>query len=279
MKQCYLNGDFIDLADATISVLDRGFIFGEGIYEVIGVYSQSPFALSLHLDRLNLNLLEMGLPNPLSFEAWSSLISNLISLNKCNFGSIYIQVTRGHAPRNHEFPKTSRPTVFAMITESKLKTELETVVAVTAEDERWMGCHIKTTSLFANTRLRNIATGKGGKEAILKRDGYLTEGASSSVFIVSEDGIVYTSPLESNILPGITREVIMQFSVSIGVPIIQERIAISRLKKASEIWLTNTSSGIRCVSLLDGDRIGDGQNYNLAQQFHKRLNFEKGIMS
>ena len=101
MKECYLNGDYVDLADAKVSVLDRGFIFGEGIYEVIGVHSRKPFALSLHLERLDLNLSEMGLSNPLSSEAWSSLISNLISRNGCAFGSIYIQITRGKAPRNH----------------------------------------------------------------------------------------------------------------------------------------------------------------------------------
>ena len=278
MKECYLNGDYVDLADAKVSVLDRGFIFGEGIYEVIGVHSRKPFALSLHLERLDLNLSEMGLSNPLSSEAWSSLISNLISRNGCAFGTIYIQITRGKAPRNHEFPKASCPTVFVMISESAAKTELEKVIAITAEDERWRGCHIKTTSLFANTRLRNLATSKGAAEAILQYDGYLTEGASSSVFIVSNDGVIYTSPLDSNILPGITREIVIRLSVSMGVPVIEEKIEISRLRTANEIWLTNTSFGIRCVSRLDEGIVGDGQQYEVAQRFHKQLCIEKGIM-
>ena len=164
MKECYLNGDYVDLANARVSVLDRGFIFGEGVYEVIGVHSRKPFALSLHLNRLDHNLSEMGLSNPLSSESWSSLISTLISRNQCVFGTIYIQVTRGDAPRNHEFPESSCPTVFVMLSESKSKNELEKVVAITAEDERWKGCHIKTTSLFANTRLRNLATNQGAAE-------------------------------------------------------------------------------------------------------------------
>ncbi len=278
MNECYLNGDYVDLADARVSALDRGFIFGEGIYEVIGVHSRKPFAVSHHLNRLDLNLSEMGLSNPLSSEAWSNLISNLISRNQCVFGTVYIQVTRGSAPRNHEFPNSICPTVFAMISESKADKELEKVVAITTEDERWKGCHIKTTSLFANTRLRNLAASKGAAEAILTHDGYLTEGASSSVFIVSTDGEIYTSPLKSNILPGITREVVIRLSVSMGTPVIEEKIAISRLRTADEIWLTNTSSGIRCVSRLDEGIVGDGQHYEVAQRFHKQLCIEKGIM-
>jgi len=279
MNTCYLNGDYMDLKDAKVSALDRGFIFGEGVYEVIEIYQGKAFARQRHVDRLQDSLDDMGIVNPLSEEEWSEVIQRLIVLNKCVNSIVYIQITRGSAPRSHEFPASDNPTIFAMTIPSKFTNGLELVSAITTEDERWMRCHVKTTSLYANTRLHNFARNQGGQEAILQRNGFVTEGASSNVFVVCPDGIVYTTPLWFNVLPGVTRGLIVEFSEALGVSVLEQKISLDVLKTAREIWLTSTSSGIRCVSSLDNRIVGNGIDYPVAQSFHERLVFEKKLLA
>ena len=279
MNTCYLNGDYIDLKDAKVSALDRGFIFGEGVYEVIEIYQGKVFAWQRHLDRLQDSLDDLGIVNPLSEEEWLVVIERLIVLNKCISSIMYIQITRGSAPRAHEFPTSDNPTIFVMITSSKFSNGLELVSAITAEDERWKRCYVKTTSLYANTKLHNLARNQGGQETILRRSGFVTEGASSNVFVVCPDGIVYTTPLWFNILPGVTRGLIVEFAEALGVSVLEQKISLDMLKAAREIWLTSTSSGIRCVSSLDSKIVGNGIDYPVAQRFKERLVFEKKLLA
>ena len=279
MNACYLNGDYIDLKDAKVSALDRGFIFGEGVYEVIEIHQGRVFARKQHLDRLQDSLDDMGIVNPLSEEEWSQVIQRLIFLNNCINSIVYIQITRGSAPRSHEFPAKENPTLFAMMAPSKATKELELIRAITAEDERWARCYVKTTSLYANTRLHNFARNKGGQETILHRHGFVTEGASSNVFVVSKNGTVYTTPLWLNILPGVTRGVILELAEELDVSVLEQEISLDMLKAAREIWLTSTSSGLRCVSSLDNKMVGNGTDYPVAQRLHEYLAVEKNNLA
>ena len=272
---CYLNGEYLHLEDAKISALDRGFIFGEGVYEVILVSGGRAFALSEHLERLDSSLHDLGIANPLKKNDWNRVIENIVSLNNGGELVIYVQITRGASPRRHEFPTDNHPTIFMMANPSDYEESLQKVKAVTADDNRWKRCHIKTTSLYANTRLRNFAKKKGAQECILKSDGFVTEGASSNIFVVSDDNCIRTPPLSSNILPGVTRSIICDLASNMDLVVLEEEISEQSLKAAKELWLTNTTNGIRCVFELDEKIIGNGTNYPVATMMHDSLSLEK----
>ncbi len=261
MAIVYLNGAFLPLAQARISVLDRGFLFGDGVYEVIPVYGGQFFRLALHLRRLEDSLRAIRLENPLLLSQWRELLQCLIAHNEGQDQSLYLQVTRGPAARDHAFPQQVQPTVFAMSNPLRpLPAEFrrDGVAAVTREDNRWQCCHIKAITLLANILSRQEAIDAGAQEAILVRDERVTEGAASNVFMVG-DGVLVTPPKSPNLLPGITRDLVLELADKGGIPCREAPLFARDLPLADEIWLTSSTREVMPVTRLNGVKVGSGQ--------------------
>ena len=260
MTTVYLNGDYIPLDQAQVPVLDRGFIFADGVYEVIPVFSGNPFRLKEHVKRLRDSLDGISLQLDYDSEKWQSLIDRLLALNRVTGdSSIYIQVTRGVAERNHFYQAGSTPTVFIYCKPLQETDVSGGVGAVLHEDIRWEYCHIKAVALLPNVMLKQYARDKDGSiEAILYRDEYITEGAASNVFIVTGDTVT-TPPKSNKLLPGITRDLVVEL---IGASPYQCReIPVSKVEllQADEIWLTSSTLGIAPVVRLDGKPVSGGK--------------------
>lgn len=263
----YLNGQFLPAREAKVSVLDRGFIFGDGVYEVIPVYGGRLFRLPHHLDRLDHSLLGIRLANPLGHPAWQELLEKLVELNGGGDQSLYLQVTRGVAKRDHSFPPDTEPTVFAMSNPvGEVPDHLrQGIAAVSMEDIRWKLCHIKAIALLPNILLRQQAVDAGAAEAIMLRDGFVTEGAASNVFIVN-NGVVLTPPKSNLLLPGITRDLVVELCQHNGVPCVEGAISEAQLRSADEIWLTSSTKELIPVTRLDDSPVGLGQPGTVWQQ-------------
>jgi D-alanine transaminase len=257
----YLNGSFMPLEDAKIPVLDRGFIFGDGVYEVIPVYSRRSFRLDAHLTRLQASLDAIRLANPHPASAWKDLIGRIVAANPWEDQAVYLQITRGVAPREHAFPRDLKPTVFVMA--SPLVTPSAELVrsgagAIVLPDFRWLRCDIKSTSLLGNCLLRTLAADAGCTEAILVRDGQLTEASASNVFIVSR-GTVLAPPKSHLILPGITYDVVLEILGANAIRHEVRPVAESELRAADEIWVTSSSKEVLAITTLDGKPVGTGK--------------------
>ncbi len=264
----FLNGKFLPESQAHVSVLDRGFIFGDGIYEVIPVYGGKLFRFDEHMSRLQNSLDAIKIINPLSGDEWKKTLIELIHLNGDGDLSLYLQITRGSAKRDHAIPENPTPTVFAMCNELKpLATEIinEGVAAITIDDIRWSRCHIKATSLLPNILLRQEALDQGAAEAILIRDDQATEGAASNLFAVI-DGVVTTPPKGPMLLPGITRDLVLELAKNNALPCQEKTISLTELKQADEIWLTSSTKEILSVTQLDKKTIANGKPGPLYQQ-------------
>jgi D-alanine transaminase len=266
----YLNGDYLPLAEARIPVLDRGFIFGDGVYEVIPVYDRRPFRIEHHLARLQYSLDGIRLANPHSDAEWATLIAPVVAQAEWADQGIYLQVTRGVAPRDHAFPKAVRPTVFIMamaLTAPPAEVVENGVAAITAQDNRWQRCDLKATSLLANVLLRQLSVDQGCAETILIRDGLLTEGSASSIFVV-KDCVILAPPHSSLVLPGITYDVVVDLAGQEGLPLEQRAIPEAELRNANEIWLTSSTKEVTAVTRLDGQPVGDGRPGPLFRRIH-----------
>lgn len=258
MSTCFLDGVFQPLDGARVSVLDRGFIFGDGVYEVLPVYAGRPFCLEEHLERLSASLAAIRLEPPLSTAQWRSVVAQLVQSNGGGDLSVYLQVTRGPAfPRDHLFPAAPAPTVFAMATPLVRKPPAP-VTAISLPDIRWQRCHIKATALLANVLLRQQAADAGAYEALLLRDGLLTEGAASNVFLVS-DGRVCTPPKGPHLLGGITRDVVIRTLAGTRLAVAEVELNEATVRAAEEIWLTSSTREILPVVQLDGRPVGSGE--------------------
>ena len=257
MSTVYLNGDFVPEGEAKVSVLDRGFMFGDGVYEVIPAYGGRLFSLEAHLDRLDRSLAGIRLSNPLTREAWREVLAELVARNGGGDLGVYLQVTRGVAPRDHAFPAAASPTVVALCSAIR-PAGPEGVAAITARDIRWDLCHIKATTLLPNALLRQQAAEAGAVEAILYRDGVVTEGAASNVFVV-RGGEVATPPKSAQILPGITRDLLVGLLAAAGRPCRERIVRLEELGLADEIWLTSSTREVVPVTRLDGSPVGDGR--------------------
>ncbi len=253
----YLNGSYLPLSEAKISVLDRGFLFGDGVYEVIPAYFGKLFLLTEHLARLNYSLKKTLLPSLHSDQEWRDILTPLLTEDQEQY--IYLQLTRGVAnKRDHAFPKTIQPTVFAMCSPITHIADLETgVKAITLDDTRWELCNVKATTLLANILLRQEAVEQNCVEAILIKDGYVTEGAASNVFAVI-DGVLMTPPNNHEILPGITRELIIKLAKNHQIQVVEQTIPLSALLTASEIWLTSSTREILPLVELNQKPVADG---------------------
>ncbi|HRK79019.1 MAG TPA: D-amino acid aminotransferase [Thiobacillus sp.] len=264
----YLNGEFLPLAEAKIPVLDRGFVFGDGVYELVPVYSNKPFRLDDHLRRMQGSLDGIRLANPHGIAVWRDLILRLIELQDFADQSIYIQVTRGVAPRDHAFPKGVPPTVF-MFAQPLLTATPEQkaagVCAVTAVDNRWLRCNIKAISLLANILLRQQAVDADCAETVMLRDGFLTEGAASNIFAV-KSGMLLAPPPSNLMLTGITYDVVLELAAAHGIPHEVRAIGEAEVRAADELWMTSSTKEIMAIVKLDGAPVGAGVPGPMAQQ-------------
>ena len=256
----YLNGEWMPIEDAKIPVLDRGFIFGDGIYEVIPVYRRKPFRGEGHMQRLARSLASVQIPNPYSEARWMELIAEIVARQPFENQAVYFQVTRGVAKRDHAFPKESTPTVFMM--SNPLSTPSDEAYAkgvscVTAIDNRWLRCDIKSTSLLGNVLMRQFAADRDAIETIMFRDGLLTEASASNVLIVK--GGVIASPQKDNlILPGITLDATIDLARESGLPLEMRPITEAEVRGADEVWLSSSTKEVLPVTILDGKPVGHG---------------------
>ena len=257
MSTVYLNGRYRPVEEATVSVLDRGFLFGDGVYEVVPVYGGRLFRLAQHLARLDQSLAGIRLANPFSREEWSAMLRDLVARNGGGDLSVYLQLTRGVAKRDHAFPAGVPPTVFAMTGGLPARPAHAGVAAILARDIRWDLCHIKAITLLPNALLRQQAAEAGAVEAILARHDVVTEGAASNVFIV-QGGVVATPPKSAQILPGITRDLVVDLLGSAGIPCQERLVTLDELHSANEIWLTSSTREVVPVVRLEGAGVGAG---------------------
>lgn len=243
-----------------VPALDRGFMFGDGVYEVIPVYNGRPFALARHLKRLNNSLEEINLPSPMTDEEWQSLMLAGIEKSGETTASLYLQVTRGVAPtRDHRYPDGVKPTVFMMVSPSKLleRNQVDPLNMVTMDDFRWSRGHIKTISLIAAGMLRNEAIARGADDVILVRDGIVTEASASNVFIASK-GVLVTPPKSRHILHGITRDVIVELARDNGIAVEERDFTVEELLAADEVMISSSSHEVWPVGSIDGKTVGNG---------------------
>lgn len=267
----YLNGKFMPLEDACVPVLDRGFIFGDGVYEVIPAYSRKLFRLASHLHRLQHSLDSIRLKNPYSNSQWHDLLNQIVAGNDSEDQYIYLHITRGVAKRDHAFPLNSHPTIFIM--SNPLLAPSQDLLAngcsaITAIDNRWIRCDIKSISLLPNVLLRQMAVDANASETILIRDGFLTEGAASSVFVAKNNKLL--APSKSHLmLPGITYDVVLELAAANHIHFEIREVIEEELQTADEIILTSSTREIMAVTRLNDDPVGNGKPGALCQQLQQ----------
>ncbi|OOZ40846.1 D-amino acid aminotransferase [Solemya elarraichensis gill symbiont] len=266
----YLNGEFLPKDQATISVFDRGFLFGDGVYEVIPVYAGKLFRFDQHIERLNNSLAAILIKPPLLLEEWRSIAEQLIAQLPGRDQSLYLQVTRGTGhDREHAIPHDIEPNLLAMT--RLLGTPDENIKShgisvVTLDNDRWKHCNIKAITLLPNLLAKHRAKQEHADEAILVRDGKAHEGAASNLFIV-KDGLLITPPKSDMLLPGITRDLVLELARHSGSAYCEADIHVDDLEEANEIWITSSSKEIAPVVSLNGNPVGDGQPGPLWKNF------------
>jgi D-alanine transaminase len=269
-------------------VLDRGFIFGDGVYEVIPVYSRKAFRLADHLRRLQHSLDGIKLANPHSNGEWTKLINELVACNAAEDQYLYLHITRGVAKRDHAFPNPPvKPTVF-MLSNPLLvpsATLLQSGVAcITAPDNRWLRCDIKAIALLPNVLLRQMAIDAGAMETILFRpgltteDAFMTEGAASNIFVV-KNGKLFAPPKDNLMLPGITYDVILEIAAANGIPYEVRKIGVAEVFAADELLLTSSTKEVLPITQLDGKPVGTGKPGVMFAKLHKLYqDFKRDVM-
>ena len=258
MSIVYLNGRLLPIDQATVSVLDRGFIYGDGVYELIPVYQRQPYRMAQHLARLQHSLDRIRLPNPHSAAEWEAIVNSVVEQQPFDNQGVYFQVTRGVARRDHTFPKDVPATVFMM--SNPLATPSAAVVAggvacVTAIDDRWKNCDIKSISLLGNVLMRQFAADNDAVETVMFRDGLLTEASASNVLIVS-NGSVIAPPKDNLILPGITYGAVFDLAQQGNIPFEMRPVRESEVWTADELWLTSSTKEVLAITTLDGRAVG-----------------------
>ncbi len=261
MSQVYLDGSFGPLAEARVSVMDRGFLFGDGVYEVVPVYSRRAFRLDEHLARLQKSLDGIRLANPHTADEWKAIVGRVIAAADWDDQSCYLQVTRGPmAVRNHAFPTTITPTVFVMseaLVTPPPEQRAQGVAAVSAADFRWLRCDLKATSLLANCLLRQLAIDAGCAETLLFRDGFLSEGSASNIFVV-KNGCLLAPAKNHLMLPGITYDVVLELAAANGLRCEVRDVLEAETRGADELWLTSSTKEVLPIVSLDSRPVGTG---------------------
>ncbi|UZE95517.1 D-amino-acid transaminase [Alkalimarinus alittae] len=264
MSIAFLNGTFLPLEEARISPLDRGFLFADGVYEVIPYYNGISFGIEEHLSRLQRSLAEIRIPLSQTIEEWASLLNDLVAKNGGGDLSVYLQITRGaYETRNHAFPPEIKPTIFAMVSPiaSPLAadaTKAKGISAITAPDIRWSRCDIKAISLLPNILLKQQAADAGAQETILVRDNFITECTSANVFAV-KNGTIYTPVNDAQNLGGITRDIIIGLALEHQMPFQEIAMTVEFLEDADEIWVSSSTREVVPVIALNGRVVGDGK--------------------
>jgi len=270
---CYLNGAYLPLADARISPLDRGFLFADGVYEVVPVNRGRPFRLREHLKRLDDSLHSIRVKNPHTDAEWLAILGRLAAEAGSQEALVYVQVTRGtEFGRNHVFPKDVAPTVFAFVNpfpQPSAETLERGLSAVTLEDIRWDRCDIKSVALLGNVLLRQEAADAGADEALLVRDGLLLEGSSSSVFLCI-GGKLVTPPNSHRILPGTSRDAVLELAEG-WLPFEICSLEAREINSCEEVWIASAGRGVLPVTRVDGEPIGDGRPGPLWSEMYSRL--------
>jgi D-alanine transaminase len=275
---CYLNGEFTELPNAKISVMDRGFIFGDGVYEVVPVYGGQLFRFAQHMARLDRSLAELRIANPLTAAQWAEIALKLIVTHAHSTGAsvqnidqlVYIQITRGVAMRDHVMPTDITPTVFVMINAMKLPSDAmrsQGVACVTADDFRWEKAHIKSTSLLGSVLARQISFDAGATETIMFRDGFLSEAAASNVWVV-KDGKVLGTPKDNLVLEGIRYRLIEDICRARGIPFELRRVSREEVRNADELLLSSATKEVLPVTTLDGKPVGQGKPGSVYAQLY-----------
>ena len=270
-RLAYLNGQMLDEAEARVPVTDRGFMLADGIYEVMRVYGGRPFALDRHLARLQRSAAQLELTLQPATEELGRLCLDLVQANSLQEGTVYLQVTRGAAPRAHAIPAELAPTTLILTSDRPLESaELRAkgVIAITVPDDRWARCDIKTIALTANVLAKSKAARAGAFEAIFVRDGAVTDAASSNVFAVI-DGALLTAPKSNYLLAGITRDILVELAPANGLPIREEVFRLEALRRAEEIMVTSTTAEVMPVVELDGASVGDGKPGRMARKLQE----------
>lgn len=260
----YLNGQYLPLEQARVSVLDRGFMLGDGAYELIPVFSRQPFRLAEHLRRLQHTLDGIRLPNPMQDEEWRAVIVRMISLQSADDQSVYVQITRGAAPRDHAFPKNTPPTVLVISNPMNPPDSAQMedgICAVSSEDIRWGRCDLKTLNLLPNVLAKQKAIEAGCVECVLfRRDGsssVLTEGAASNIFVV-KNGVILAPVKDHRVLPGITYDLVLELAQANAMPYEVRDIREAEVRAADELWLTSSGREVQAIVTLDGLPVGSG---------------------
>ena len=277
----YLNGLYLPVEEATISVMDRGFLFGDGVYEVIPVFGNKLLRLDEHLNRLQNSLNRISLPNPYSNEEWAGVFSGLLKKNDGEDRAVYLQISRGaYAKRDLSIKAEHPPTIFAMVlqvTPPDIEIVSAGISVITVDDFRWNACDIKSTSLVANVMLKQQAAAAEVDDAILIRNGIVSEGTASNVFIVKND-VLITPPTGHKLLPGITRDLVIEIAENNTIIVEQREIKEAELYSADEIWMTSSTREIAPVISLNGEAVGSGSAgpmwkriMDLYQQYKQQL--------
>ncbi|WP_309671355.1 D-amino acid aminotransferase [Gemmatimonas sp.] len=259
MPVCWLNGSFVAEQDAQVSIFDRGLLFGDGVYEVAAVLNGTLLDADRHLVRLTRSLSAIGIPNTQPAAAWLGVMQQLASDNGVDEGLVYLQVTRGVAERDFPFPAHVTPTMFSYARSKALRADPNAagVRLLTVPDMRWNRCDIKSTSMLAQVLAKQAARAGGAFEAMMHEDGLVTEGGSSNLWIVN-DGVVQTRPLSSDILAGITRDVVLELADAAGVPVRERAFTVAQAKAADECFMSSATSFILPVTTIDHDTVRTG---------------------
>lgn len=261
MATVYLDGNFLDDSEAKVSIHDRGFLFGDAVYEVVPVYRGNPFRLARHLDRLRESLAAVAIGCPLPDEEWAAIIAELLVGARGHEHSVYIQITRGvGAGRDATQAQGLRPTVLVSLADVSIDRALLSsgIHAALFEDTRWHHCRIKATSLLGSVLLRCEAVQRGAAEALLVRDGELTEGNSSNVFAVL-DGVLRTAPPDQRILRGITREVVIDLARGCGIEVREQAVPVAQLASVQELFICSSVREVVPVTQVDAHAVGDAR--------------------
>lgn len=266
---CYLNGEYGPLHDAKVSVMDRGFLFGDGIYEVVPVYRGKPFRFDEHMARMTRSLAEMRIPNPMAQVEWRALVDRLVAAYAAQVGKapeetdqlIYMQITRGVAMRDHSMLPGLTPTVFAMtnrLVPPSANDRENGIACVTADDFRWKKAHIKSTSLLGSVMARQISFDAGASETVMFRDGWLSEGSSGNIWVVKDGKVI--GPLKDNlVLEGIRYGLMEELCRSEGIPFELRRIGRDEVFAADELMVSSATREIVAITTLDGRPVGNGR--------------------
>jgi D-alanine transaminase len=279
----YLNGAFMPIEEAKVSVLDRGFIFGDGVYEVIPVYSRRAFRMAEHLKRLQHSLDGIKLPNPHSEGEWTNILNEIIKRNTPEDQYLYLHITRGVAKRDHAFPNPPvPPTVFVLsnpLTTPPAEQLQNGINCITVVDNRWLRCDIKAIALLPNVLLRQAAIEAGCAEAILIRDdAFLTEGAASNIFVV-KNGKLLAPPKDNLMLPGITYDVILELAAANGIPCEVRKVTKAEVFSADELLLTSSTKEVLAITTLDGKPVGNSKPGAMFARLHPLYQaFKRDVM-